>query len=187
MVEALLADAGAPPRPWSVIDLGCGTGLVGVEIAPHSRRLVGIDLAPNMIEHARGRGIYSELCCTDILTALRQEEESRARYDVVTAADVFIYVGKLDEVIPAIRRVLNSGGLFAFSAEAAEAVGRSAPEGYRLGLMGRYAHREDYLRGLAEQNGFHVELLRKTRIRFEHRQPVEGWLTVWRAGDPARR
>ena len=99
---------------------------------------------------------------------------------MVTAADVFIYVGKLDALVPAIRKVLNPGGLFAFSAEALEASGNAASQSYRLGVMGRYAHSAGYLRQLATRNGFHVELLRDIRIRLEHRRPVEGWLTVWR-------
>jgi predicted TPR repeat methyltransferase len=174
MVEVLTAVAavGGPDAPWDVLDLGCGTGLVGVEIASRSRRLTGIDLAPNMIERARARDIYTLLRCEDLVTALSRE----ARYDVITAADVFIYVGKLDAVIPAIRGALRPGGLFAFSAEAV-----ASPAGYRLGLMGRYAHDAGYLQGLAAENGLAVELLRETRIRFEHRRPVRGWLTVWRA------
>lgn len=179
MVDALRA-VGPPTAPWNVLDLGCGTGLVGVEIAPYMRHLVGVDLAPNMIERARHRNTYTDLHCADLMTALSAENARDVRYDIVTAADVFIYVGKLDAVIPAIRRVLKPGGLFAFSAESAEAAG-SSPEGYRLGVMGRYAHRADYLRHLAQQNGFGIQLLRKTRIRFEHRRPVEGWLTIWRA------
>jgi predicted TPR repeat methyltransferase len=172
MVDALRAiDAGAP---WDVLDLGCGTGLVGAEIAAHSKALVGVDLAPNMIELARTRGIYTELRCGDLMAALIEAPQDC--YDVVTAADVFIYVGKLDAVIPAIRRVVRPGGLFAFSAEACESAA-----GYRLGVMGRYAHGGDYLRRLASQNRFTIALLRKTCIRFEHRRPVDGWLTVWRA------
>jgi len=169
MVEALNAVAVAP---WDVLDLGCGTGLVGVELSPYIKKLTGVDLAPNMIERARTRGIYTELRCEDLMATLSRD----ARYDVVTAADVFIYVGKLDAVVPAIRRVLRPGGLFAFSAEAA---GTAA--GYELGVMGRYAHDAGYLRRLAAENGFEIEVLRETRIRFEHRRPVRGWLTVWRA------
>jgi predicted TPR repeat methyltransferase len=75
--------------------------------------------------------------------------------------------------------VLRPGGLFAFSAEAA------TTEDYRLGVMGRYAHSADYLHRLAAENGFVIELLRATRIRFEHRQPVAGWLTVWRVPQSA--
>jgi predicted TPR repeat methyltransferase len=171
----------APASPWNVLDLGCGTGLVGVEIAPYSRRLAGIDLAANMIERARRRKIYTDLHCADLMAVLERESAQHSRYDVVTAADVFIYVGKLDAVIPAIRGVLSPGGLFAFSAEAAEALDGSSPDGYRLGVMGRYAHSADYLQRLARENGFAIELMRAERIRFEHRRPVQGWLTVWRA------
>jgi predicted TPR repeat methyltransferase len=181
MVEALRAVEAAPGNPWDVLDLGCGTGLVGAEVAPYSGALVGVDLAPNMIERARGRGIYTDLRCADLMLALTQEEARQRRYDVVTAADVFIYVGRLDEVIPAIRRLLRPGGLFAFSAEASEASGSPTGAGYRLGMMGRYAHSAVYLRRLAAESRFDVEVLRQSRIRFEHRRPVEGWLTVWRA------
>jgi predicted TPR repeat methyltransferase len=177
MVDALRAVESAPAVPWDVLDLGCGTGLVGVEVAPHTRHLVGVDLAPNMIERARRRNIYTDLHCADLMTVLARG----GRYDVVAAADVFIYVGKLDAVIPAIRRVLKPGGLFSFSAEAVEAADEPAPQGYCLGSMGRFAHSADYLRQLAQRNGFGIEVLRNTRIRFEHRRPVEGWLTIWRA------
>ena len=176
MVDALRAVAVAPGSRWDVLDLGCGTGLVGAQIAPYSASLVGVDLAPNMIELARERGIYAELRCADLVTVLADEAARHSFYDVVTAADVFIYVGKMDAAVAAIRQVLRPGGLFAFSAEAAEPM----TEGYRLGVMGRYAHSTDYLRHLAAENGFEIEMLRATRIRFEHRRPVPGWLTVWR-------
>lgn len=176
MVDALRALTGAPAQPWDVLDLGCGTGLVGVEIAPYSASLVGVDLAPNMIELARQRRIYTDLRCADLVSVLIEEASRQGRYDVVTAADVFIYVGKMDESVAAIRRVLRPGGLFAFSAEAAEPLDAD----YRLGVMGRYAHGAGYLRRLAAENGFEIAMLRATRIRFEHRQPVSGWLTLWR-------
>jgi predicted TPR repeat methyltransferase len=181
MADAVRSVEGVPSPPWEVLDLGCGTGLVGMEIAADSRKLTGIDLAPNMIERARARNIYTDLRCVDLMVALSEDAASGCRYDVVTAADVFIYVGRLDTVVPAIRRVLRSGGLFACSAEALEATDKGGPEGYRLGLMGRYAHSAAYLRQLASANGFDVTLLRSTCIRSEHRRPVEGWLTVWRA------
>jgi predicted TPR repeat methyltransferase len=181
MVEAVLEVAGAPQERWEVLDLGCGTGLVGEQIVPYCRRLVGVDLAPNMIERARDRNLYTDLRCADLMDVLALEARKADHFDVVTAADVFIYVGKLDAVVPAIREVLRPGGWFAFSAEAVESTPGVSSSEFRLGMMGRYAHGADYLRRLAAQNEFAVELLRPTRIRFEHRRPVEGWLTVWRA------
>jgi len=180
MVDALRSVQGAPNQPWDVLDLGCGTGLVGAQIAPCVRRLVGIDLAPNMIEHARARNIYTDLRCADLAAVLAHNESSEDRYDIVTAGDVFIYVGRLDQVIPAIYRALRPGGLLAFSAEAAEPRREPHCEGYRLGVMGRYTHSAGYLRKLAAESGFDVALMRDIRIRSEHRRPVPGWLSVFR-------
>ena len=38
-----------------MLDAGCGTGLCGPLIAPHARRLVGVDLSGQMLAHARER------------------------------------------------------------------------------------------------------------------------------------
>src|SRR5262249_41969576 len=65
-----LADRILPKRAaWRILDLGCGTGLVGEafkDLANGRGRLDGIDLAPRMIEVARARGIYSELILGDL-------------------------------------------------------------------------------------------------------------------------
>jgi predicted TPR repeat methyltransferase len=167
MVDALLR---VGRGPWDVLDLGCGTGLVGAAIAAHSRRLVGVDLAPNMIQAAQKRGVYTELHCADITEAMN------GSFDVIAAADVFIYVGKLDGVVPAIRKALKPGGLFAFSVELA-----GNGQDYKLGVMGRYAHSAAYLSRLA--SGFERVECRETTLRLEHRKPVKGLLNIWRAKD----
>jgi predicted TPR repeat methyltransferase/Tfp pilus assembly protein PilF len=172
--EMVVALRAIDPGPWDVLDLGCGTGLVGVAIAPFGRRLVGVDIAPNMIEAARRRNVYTELLCADLSEALN------STFDVVTSADVFIYVGKLDEVVPAIRKALQPRGLFAFSVEL---VGNE--QDYKLGVMGRYAHSAAYLRRLAAQSGFEIVTARDTTIRLEHRKPVAGLLSIWRARNAA--
>jgi predicted TPR repeat methyltransferase len=185
LVGALLAGKLTRARPWDVLDLGCGTGLVGTEISSHSRSLVGVDLSRNMIERARERQVYSELMCCDISTALCNA--SARSVDVVTAADVFIYVGKLDSVIAEVRRVLRPGGLFAFSAESADEQAAtytsSLQDGYVLSATGRYLHTSAYLEGLSVRNHFDAILMRRTQIRLEGPRPVIGWLLVW-AADP---
>jgi predicted TPR repeat methyltransferase len=161
---------------WDVLDLGCGTGLAGAAIAPDARSLVGVDLSRKMLEKARVKGIYTRLKQAELLGMTRDEAD--ASYDVVMATDVFIYVGRLDEVAREAKRLLRDGGLFAFSIEAMPE-GESSGQGFRLSPSGRYVHAAAYLDALAAANGFHVRSVRPTPIRREQGVPVPGWLLVW--------
>ena len=47
-----------PDRSCRLIDLGCGTGLVGVELAAHGyTRMDGLDISSGMLEEARRKGV----------------------------------------------------------------------------------------------------------------------------------
>ncbi|MDQ2729244.1 MAG: methyltransferase domain-containing protein [Actinomycetota bacterium] len=56
-VRSLLLASGAGParRPRSVLDAGCGTGRVAIELAGHGIDVVGVDVDASMIAEARRR------------------------------------------------------------------------------------------------------------------------------------
>jgi hypothetical protein len=60
--------AGALPEPSvRVVDLGCGTGAVGVRLAEHGiRRIVGYDLSPEMLQIAAEKRVYEGLVVADL-------------------------------------------------------------------------------------------------------------------------
>lgn len=165
-----------------VLDLGCGTGLVGAAINQPDQDLVGVDLSVGMLQMAQRRGIYERLLQSDILSMMRGEPE--ASYDVITSADVFIYVGQIDEVIHEARRILKPRGLFIFSVESFEPTANDEP-GFRLETSGRFSHADRYLRDLAEQHHFSVEQWLEVAIRIEQAQAIDGRLTLWRAREQA--
>jgi len=175
-----------PQDGWDVLDLGCGTGLVGAAIAPFARRLVGVDLSPRMLEKARERGLYHRLEHADLLSLM--EREPASSYDIIAAADVFIYLGNLAGIVREAARLLRAGGLFVFSVEAIETMGETRPppanagtqprNDYRLLASGRYAHAADYLRSLARDNGFGKVDIAAADIRLERGVPVRGWLAM---------
>jgi predicted TPR repeat methyltransferase len=172
---------------WSVLDLGCGTGLVGVSIAPFARQLVGVDLSAKMLEKARARDLYQRLEHADLLTMMRGE--SATGYDAIFAADVFPYMGTLEELSAEIKRLLCPGGVFAFTAEAlADPTGGeakpSAEQEYRLEITGRYTHSASYLNRLASAYGFLSLEMVETRIRTQRDQPVDGYLVLWKCCAP---
>jgi predicted TPR repeat methyltransferase len=150
----------------SALDLGCGTGLCAPMLRPLTRRLEGVDLSPAMLERAAALGLYDRLHAAELVRHLEQTEE---RHDLVLAADVFIYVGELQHVFGAVRRVLRAQGLFCFSVEQAD-----DDRGVVLTSELRYAHSLPYLRALALQHDLQVLRVLHQPIRAQRTQSIPG-------------
>jgi predicted TPR repeat methyltransferase len=156
-----------------VLDLGCGTGLVGAAIRPLANRVTGVDLSARMLARARSRGCYDRLSVGDIESFVHDEPADS--YDVVAAADVFTYLGSLADVFAETARILRRGGHFAFSVEALAAHGT---HGYQLQPTGRYAHSAEYLKTHAHQHDLTFRHLAAASIRKQSEKPVPGWIAV---------
>lgn len=169
--EALVEAAG-PDGGWRVLDLGCGTGLMGVCLRDLAAWLAGIDLSPRMIEKARETGVYDELLCADLTEA----PPEAGRWDVVTAADVFIYLGDLQAVFVRCAEALRPGGLLVFSCE------HRRGKGYRAEATGRFRHAPEYVEGVAGNLGFERVARHRIHCRMEDGKPVAGDLYVLRRG-----
>ena len=153
----------------NAVDLGCGTGLVGIELRPLAERLTGVDLSPGMLEKAEEKRIYDELVQLDITEFLATTEE---RYDLFTAADLFIYVGNLEFLFSAIRRAATAEAWFAFSTESTDRAD------FTLDETGRYSHSRGYIERLARQFGFTIRSCQAETIRQQTSRPVAGELFV---------
>jgi len=159
----------APVGHLDILDLGCGTGLVGVRFRPLARRLVGVDISSEMIEVAGRRKVYDDLVCGELTEFLPTE---RGAFDLVVAADVFVYIGDLSEVFRGVRNALREGGLFGFSTEACE-------EGdFALSTTRRYSHSPGYLQRLARDCGFRLRLIERIVIRQQGGVDVMGDLVI---------
>jgi predicted TPR repeat methyltransferase len=174
-VERLLpAVAVGEARLGPVLDLGCGTGLVGVALADLlGGPLVGVDLSRGMLEQAAAKGIYAELRLMEIAAALRQDAGAHA---LISAGDVFCYLGRLEEVLDLCRQRLAPGGLLLFSVE------RGAQgSAWQLGQSGRYAHAPDYLETCLATAGLAALEWREEDIRLDAGGPVPGLVVAARA------
>lgn len=77
----------APDRQASIIDLGCGTGLAGCELAARGyTRIDGLDISPGMLARARGLGIYRQLLRGDLTKRTAIPEAS---YDALISVGAF--------------------------------------------------------------------------------------------------
>lgn len=171
--EALERGSARMARPFqfnAAYDLGCGTGLMGVEIRERCRAIDGVDLSPKMIEAAKATGAYRRLETGDIWRWLTASAAGVA--SLVVAADVFVYVGDLAPIFAESARVLEPGGLFSFSVQKGEGAD------FTVGEDMRYAHSADYLRELAGANGLETISLEEASTRRDRGEPVPGLVAV---------
>jgi len=146
----------------NTIDLGCGTGLSGIDFREITCRLSGIDLSEKMINEAKKKNIYDQLTVGSIssLNAITD------RFDLIIATDLFIYIGNLDEVFDTVLKIASNGAYFLFSVESID--GNS----FVLQPSGRFAHSSAYIEGLASDKGFSV--LRRKSVPL--RKGGTGWI-----------
>jgi predicted TPR repeat methyltransferase len=164
-------------RSLDVLDLGCGTGLVGRQFRDLACRLVGVDLSQAMLAAAGSNGIYDELVGDDVVEYLSKTDSC---FDLILAADLFIYIGDLELLFSAAAKALRPGGFLAFSIETTEA------RPFMLRRTRRYAHSLAYIYELAERHSLEVIESRPTAIRRGNTGVVEGHVIVLRreAGKP---
>ncbi|EYC50124.1 methyltransferase [Hylemonella gracilis str. Niagara R] len=173
LIDLLPPEAGT--RFARVLDLGCGTGLCGAHLRAtlllRHDVLEGVDLSPAMLEKARARQVYDVLHLVDIHEFLATPPEQP--FDLVLAADVFIYLGALDRVYAAMAQWLRPGGWLAFTVETPGAQATAA-QGMELRSSMRYAHALGYLRALAARHGLTVMHMQEEVLRHDQRQAVAG-------------
>lgn len=170
-----LLEARCVGRRFAVaLDLGCGTGLLAPVIRPHVDRLDGVDLAPAMIAKARAGGLYDGLEVGDVVAAMASRPA--ASLDLITAGDVFCYLGDLTAVFVAAARVARPGAVFVFTTEA---VGDDEPGGdvvLRDSL--RWAHRRRHLETAAATAGFAVAAIETATLRRDRGRDIAGHVAL---------
>ncbi|MCB1293037.1 MAG: class I SAM-dependent methyltransferase, partial [Mycobacterium sp.] len=78
---------------WSVLDAGCGTGRVAVELARRGAATAGVDLDPGMLDAARRKAPDAEWVDADLVNLDLRVDGARRRFDVVVmAGNVMIFV-----------------------------------------------------------------------------------------------
>lgn len=173
-IGALLDSHAAGRRFAAALDLGCGTGLLAPVIRPRVERLDGVDLAPAMIAKARAGGLYDGLEVGDVAAAMASR--AAASLDLITAGDVFCYLGDLTAVFVAAGRVAEPGALFVFTTEA---VGDDEPGGdvvLRDSL--RWAHRRRHLEAAASAAGFAVTAIEAATLRRDRGRDIAGHVAL---------
>jgi ubiquinone biosynthesis O-methyltransferase len=147
-----------------VLDVGCGDGMLAVELAIRGAQVTGIDASETMIRAARERARREDADVPFEVAAAQRLPFPEARFDRVTAITILCFVDDATPVFREIARVLRPGGklvigeLGRWSSWAAMRRIR-AWLGSPVWRRGRFRSARE-LRSLAEQAGLQVEIVR---------------------------
>jgi SAM-dependent methyltransferase len=99
----------------NALDLGCGLGLLSQKLTERAEQVLGIDIAPAAIEHARRRGAAFDNLAFEPGDILNLPASLDGKFDLVVVADVLYYLSPLDEgilhaVVRRIADLLTPGG-----------------------------------------------------------------------------
>lgn len=135
------------PVQGRVLDLGCGTGLLGQAFRQRGLQasLVGLDLSPLMLEQVP-EGIYSELHKGDCCQLLHCGDGD---FQAVVSSGLSEYILDLRIWFSEVRRVLSEGSLWLFSF----ALSRGLPI-QPIGESMLVSHSRDYVRFCLSVSGF---------------------------------
>jgi len=96
-------------RQISVVDAGCGTGLVGIELAKlGAKEIDGLDISEGMLSVARKTGAYRHLKIADLTAKLPIADGT---YDALTCCGTFTHGHLGPEPLAEFLRILKTSGV----------------------------------------------------------------------------
>jgi SAM-dependent methyltransferase len=177
------APAGVSPRFWTllceerlrdavVLDIGTGSGRLALALAPHCRRVVGIDRDADAIEDAARRAKERRLGNVEFLVL--DAERADGYGDLMDERDhpdlIVAHLCMSDRIIANSGRSLRPGQALAF-------VAFHADQWRETGRRSRFAYDEDQARRVLAECGFVVQHLEVER-EVQHFDSVEAALAA---------
>jgi 2-polyprenyl-3-methyl-5-hydroxy-6-metoxy-1,4-benzoquinol methylase len=96
-----------------VLDYGCGTGTIDLEIAGDVKKIYAIDIASKMLDLAQMKTIKRNIKNIDYMQATIYDERlNRETFNVLTAYNIVHLVEDTPGVVKRINELLKPGGLF---------------------------------------------------------------------------
>ena len=153
------------PAQGTIVDFGCGSGLIGVAYKTDFSHLIGVDLSEKMLALAEEKNCYDRLVREDTLS-FAQRELKTIRPSLITAADVCCYIEDLEPIFKACAPYP-----LIFSIEQASDDIKKA----KLLPTGRYQHNPQYIAELLAKYYATIEQ-HPTILRKENNEDIKGMI-----------
>jgi len=98
-----------------VLDFGCGTGLVGLNIAPFIGKLVGADLSSAMLEQFQRKADESGLAHVETLALDVDADFGSLQVDRIVSAMAFHHIEEPARLMQKFSRILSAEGILAIA------------------------------------------------------------------------
>lgn len=170
------------PQPGErILDLGCGEGMLSVQIQAQGADVLAIDLSPSQVEATRARGIEAQ-----VLNGL--DMDFTAQFDAVFSNAALHWMRPISHVFANVFRALKPGGRFVAEMGGAGNIASIRTALYdALEARGHNPSRYDpwsfpgpgEARGILTRAGFTVETLGLHRRPTELPGDIGGWLDTF--------
>jgi ubiquinone/menaquinone biosynthesis C-methylase UbiE len=110
-IGEVILDNVQPSRATTVLDYGCGTGLIGLFLLPHVGQVTGADNSPGMLTVLRRKiadnGIKN---MTAIHLDLQTEPPLDQEFDLILCGMAMHHIAEIDRVLRGFHKMLRPGG-----------------------------------------------------------------------------
>lgn len=97
----------------TVLDFGCGTGLLSELLAPRVKEIVALDTSREMISILDSKNLPNVKTISEPLsgTSIAQYQLSKGKFDLVVASSVFGFIPEYQNILMLMKRLLAPGGM----------------------------------------------------------------------------
>ncbi len=167
LLNSASAKNNSPLSTGTCLDLGCGTGLMGIIMRDLATNLIGVDLSEGMLLKAKNTFIYDKIIQEDAIEYLKK---NNSKVEYICAIELLNYLGsKIADFINLSSLSLAPGGWLILTSELC-----LSNEDMILTRHARYAYNQKYLINLLEKNGLIIKEMKESALRTGHDGEVIG-------------